>query len=77
MAVPILSLSDGPQSVDWIQMLISDEFRNWVLVCVVSQIALLIFLDLKEVMRSRPVGQVLLNCIGGAMMVLHCCEIVW
>jgi hypothetical protein len=71
MAIPLPSLNDDPQSVDVIQMLISDESRDWVRVCMVSQIALLIFLDLKEVMRSVSVQQVLLNCIGGAMMVLR------
>jgi hypothetical protein len=71
MAIHVLSWNDGRQFVDWIQMLISDEFRDWVRVCVVFQIALLIFQDLKGAVRSVSAGQVQVNCIGGAMMVLR------
>jgi hypothetical protein len=52
MAVAVLSLNDGPQFVDWIRMLISEEFRDWVRVCVISHIVLVIFQNLKEAMRS-------------------------
>jgi hypothetical protein len=71
MTRPVLSLNDGPQSVDGIQMLSSDEFRNRVQVCVVSSIGPLIFQELKEAMRSMSAGHLLLNCIGGAIMVLR------
>jgi hypothetical protein len=71
MAVPVLSLGDGPQFVGGIHNLISDDFRDWVQVYVVSQIALLIFQDLKEAMRSVSMRQVRANCIGGIMMVLR------
>jgi hypothetical protein len=71
MAVPVLSLNYSRQFVHGIQMLISGQFRDWVRVCVVSQIALLIFQDFKAAMQSVLVGQVLLNWIGGAMTVLR------
>jgi serine/threonine protein kinase len=71
IAVSVLSLSDGPQIVNWIRILISDQFSDWVQVCLISQIALLIFQYLKEAMKSVSVEQVRLNCIGGAMMVVR------
>jgi hypothetical protein len=56
-AVPVLSWNDGSQSAEGIQVLISSEFRDWVRVCVISQIALLIFQDLKDAMKSQDPGQ--------------------
>jgi hypothetical protein len=60
----------GPQFVDGIQMVISDEFKDWVLVCLVSQIPLLVFRNLNEAIRSASTGQIRLSCIGGVMIVL-------
>jgi hypothetical protein len=57
MVMPVLSFNDGPQSVDEIPQLNSDEFRDWVWVCVASQLALLIFQDLNEAMRSASVDR--------------------
>jgi hypothetical protein len=71
MVVPVLSLNNDRQSVDGIQLLISEEFRDRVRVCVVSQIKLLIFQILIEPIRSVSAEEVLLNSIGGAMMVLR------
>jgi hypothetical protein len=52
-------------------MIISERFRDGVRVYMFSQIALLIFQNLKQAMKSAAVQQVLLNCVSGAMMVLR------
>jgi serine/threonine protein kinase len=51
-------------------MLISDDFRDWVRVCVISQIALLILQDLKEAMRSVSAAQLYRRCDDGLEIVV-------
>jgi hypothetical protein len=58
MGVPVLSLNDDLQSVDVIQMLISDEFRDWVRVCVVSQIQMLISDEFRDWVRICVISQI-------------------
>jgi hypothetical protein len=70
MAVLVLNLSNDQQSVDGIEMMILDKFKELIRVCVISQNPLLIFRDLKEVMRLVSMRQVRLNYIGGTMMIL-------
>jgi hypothetical protein len=64
-------LNGGSSFVDGIRQRISDEFRDWIWVCGVSQAAFLIFQDVKEGMRSVSVESIRVNRIGGAMILLR------